>query len=175
MIPAFIIHSSKCIERQPIVKELQEKTGATVLEASLLENRREGCSTSHIRVAETAKKLYPSQPYLVFEDDCILNDNWKESLTLSSDVVYLGYNNSSKTTIFGTHALLISPKARDIILNHTRQHALDVYDKWAFDWILSFLCHSYNLSVQLPSFDKRNLYCFQKPNLISQITGKPRT
>ena len=174
MIPAFIIHSSSCHERHQVVQQLQEQTNAILVEAIILPNRKEGCMESHLKVAKQAQEHYPNQSYLVFEDDCVLNPNWREAIKTPSDVTYLGYNELCSYAVFGTHALLISPKARDILLETTRKHATAVTDPWAFDWILSFICKTYKVSHTKPSREDRNKYCFQKLGLKSQITGNIR-
>ena len=177
--PAYIIHHSSCVEREPLVKDLVEKTGGVVIPALFLQDRNAGCTKSHHAVAWIAKQQYPDSPYLVFEDDCVLEDNWEEALEFFEkshhfdDIVYLGYNDQCEKTVFGTHALLMTPKARDILLEKQEMFMKIVEVKNANDWILSALCRHYNLKFSLPI--PKNRWCHQKTGLRSTITGNIRS
>jgi len=176
MIPAFVIHHPSSSERSEIVKDLVEKTDAVVVEAILLSDGKAGCRASHLRVAHLAKEQYPKSHYLVFEDDCILSEDWKDCLAgmEMADVLYLGYNDKCSHTTFGTHALMISPRARDKILLETENLADKVIDKGAFDHILSKLCRQEGLLTCMPPPDEKSRWAYQKKGLRSLITGNLR-
>lgn len=174
--PAFVIHDNQCYERDEIVKQLVDKTKATVFQSYILKDGAEGCMASHIGVARLAKGLHPTNHYLVFEDDCVLEEGWEEALKglEFADVVYVGYNDKCDKATFGTHALLLSPKARDCILDHAREIGSEIRPKWAMDWILSRLCREYGLITCMPKMDDREKWCHQKRGLVSQITLRVR-
>lgn len=170
MIPAYIIHKKDCSERIPIVNELIQKTNAKLVKAIYYEkNGKKGCRESHTLVANSAKSSHPNSYYLVFEDDCVLLEGWEKALENyeNYDIIYLGCNDVCVQTIFGTHALLISPKVRDLIIQHTEEFSEEFE---AFDWILSAIIREYrlNLKVMMPNV------AIQKEGVISLITGKPR-
>lgn len=137
---------------------------------------KQGCRTSHLKVAQIAKDLYPQESYLVFEDDCVLSDDWMRCVqeAKGADVVFLGYNDKSWHTIYGTHALMISPKARDLILARTEELAPCVRDVGAFDHILSELMFQERLSVIAPSPLEKERWAHQRRGLRSLITGHLR-
>jgi hypothetical protein len=177
MVQAFIIHDKTCTERADLVMKLQEQTGASIVDAICLPNGVEGCLKSHLKVAERAKELYPDEPYIVFEDDCVLEEGWdlifKEFP--SADLIYLGYTEASMDTIFGTHGMLISPRLRDIIIAHSIEYAYKVRFPWAADWVIPKLCKDYGMDVYRPAYTCREKWCYQKKGMKSQITGKIRT
>lgn len=174
--PAYIIHHSSCTDRDSIVEDLIRQTNGIVVPAVWLEDRKAGCRLSHQLVAKMAKEQHPDSPYLVFEDDCILRENWQECLKFwneKSDVLYLGYNGKHrKHIVLATHALMISPRARDIIIDHTEDYVEEVENTGAYDWILNYLCADYKLRMILP-LDK-DKWCYQQEGLISTITGNAR-
>ena len=176
MYPAFVIHHTSSTDRVEIVKDIVKKTDATIVQSILLPNRKLGCTASHLSVAKLAKSLFPLQSYLVFEDDCVLSENWMDALkgVESADVVYLGYNDKCEHTVFGTHALLISPKARDAIIEEADKVKDEVIDKGAYDHILSLLCRRKGLQVAMPKKEFRGTFAHQKKGLISTITGRAR-
>ena len=177
-LPAYIIHSSHSTDRESLVASLQEKTGGTVVEAIWLKFRKLGCSYSHIKVAALAKQNHPDSAYLVFEDDCILKDTWTEALDYWSytyqhdELVYLGYNETSDEVVFGTHALLITPRVRDLILAHTESYIPRVQNVGAYDWILNRICTDFNVRISLPPSGEK--WCYQQKGLLSTITGTIR-
>ena len=173
---AFVIHDIKNSDRTDIVKEIVSKTKATHYQAIMLPNKREGCLNSHLGVARLARGLHPDKHYLVFEDDCVLSDDWQEALKGMEfvDVLYLGYNDKCDKAVFGTHAYCLSPKARDILLEHAHEVALHVEVPFAIDWILSALYRKYGLVVAMPKMEDRERYCHQKRGFVSQITGQIR-
>jgi len=177
MLPAFIIHNSSCSERAEIVKQLQSMTGATIVEAIMMKDGKQGCRSSHLCVARLARSLHPNKHYLVFEDDCVLSEDWKYCIEgmECADVLYLGYNDKSRDVTFGTHALMISPKARDKILSETEKLAPVVENKGAYDHILSKLCRQEGLLTAMPPLDEKENWAYQKKGLKSQITGNLRT
>lgn len=173
---AYIIHSSSCLERNEVVDQLIQKTGGERVEAVILPNRVEGCLRSHLKVAQIAKERHPSEPYLVFEDDCILEEGWDSILHQSTfaDLIYIGYTEASQDTIFGTHALWIRPKLRDLFLEKGEDYAFKVRFHWATDWIIPKICQDYKLNVFRPAYALREKWAHQKKGLMSQITGKIR-
>lgn len=174
--PCFIIHDPNSYERTEIVNKLIEQTKGTILSAIMLPNGKDGCRASHLAVARLARSLYPDKHYLVFEDDCVLSDDWKDCIEGMEciDVLYLGYNGKSSDITYGTHALLISPKARDKILSETEKLKNNVVDKGAYDHILSKICRQEGLLVAMPSLDDKDKWAEQKKGLKSLITGRIR-
>jgi hypothetical protein len=176
VIPAFIIHNPSSSERTEIVKELMLKTKGMIVQAILLPDGVEGCRQSHSAVARLARSLYPLQHYLVFEDDCVLSEDWERCLEgmEMADVLYLGYNDKCEKATFGTHALMISPKARDKILAESDSLAKIVERKNAMDWILSKLCRQEGLLTAMPPLDEKERWAWQKRGIKSLITGQIR-
>ena len=176
MIPSFIIHHPSSVDRSEIVKDLVAKTNGAVVEAILLPDRKAGCRKSHILVAQMAKEQYPDSHYLVFEDDCILSEDWQrciEGMEIA-DLLYIGYNDVCWHSVFGTHALLIGPRTRDKILEKAEELAPHVIDKGAYDHILSRICTQEKLIVGKPPVEEKDRYAFQKKGLVSMITGNKR-
>jgi len=173
---AFVIHHSASTDRDDLVKTLVDATGAEIVEAVWFEDphkRKEGCAKSHIKVAQLAD---PNEPYLVFEDDCILADDWADVLDGKEDydIVYLGVNSNGGTP-FGTHAMLIRPAAREAILEDTERLHDAVWDTWAYDHIVHLLAKQRNLRVWTPPEEAQWFrWAMQKKGMISTITGAPR-
>jgi GR25 family glycosyltransferase involved in LPS biosynthesis len=176
MLPAFIIHDSSCSERTEIVKELVKKTHATLVWAVMMPNGKDGCRMSHQAVARLARRLHPTSHYLVFEDDCVLSEDWQKCIEGMevADILYLGYNGKCEHTTFGTHALMISPKGRDKILSESEKLSDQVVDKGAYDHILSKLCRQEGLLTAMPPPDEKEKWAWQKKGLKSLITGQIR-
>jgi GR25 family glycosyltransferase involved in LPS biosynthesis len=174
--PSFVIHNPSSSERTEIVKELIKKTGATLVEAVMMSNGKDGCRASHQAVARLARGLHPTSHYLVFEDDCVLSDDWESCIEGMevADVLYLGYNGKSKEITYGTHALMVSPKARDKILSESEKLKDAVVDKGAYDHILSKLCRQEGLLTAMPPPDEKEKWAWQKKGLKSLITGQIR-
>ena len=173
---AYIIHHDQCLDRKDSVQELQRKTGAEIIEAVWEENRVKGCKLSHMKVAWQAKQDDPEKSYLVFEDDCELLQDIDVVLSSLSDadVVYLGFTDigwdhqGGYKLLYGTHAVKMSPKARDIVLQ---------YADWSsepYDHILNRLAQSFNLTVAHHDWHKRESFARQRKGYISTITGNPR-
>ncbi len=176
MIPAFVIHADSAVERNPLVDQIVKKTGAIIVEAVMISNGAEGCTRSHVEVAKLAKELYPHDSYLVFEDDCVLSDGWDRIIrdNPTADVIYIGYNDLCEHTIFGTHALMMSPKARDLFLQQWKIIGEKVENKMATDWILSRLFVENKLHTVIPRKEFKDL-AMQKKGLVSTITKRVRT
>lgn len=169
MIPAFVIHRQECTERQSLVDELVKKTKAHIVEPVWNpSDPKQGCRQSHCLVALIARSLYPNKPYLVFEDDCVLANSWKSAIEDGFDIIYLGVNGVCEHTLFGTHALYITPKVRDAILAETEELSNRVIDKGAYDHILSLLCRLHGFKINV------NTVAVQKEGLKSYITGNLR-
>lgn len=176
MFPSFVIHNPTHSERDEIVKDIVAKTEATQFQAYVLSDPVRGNLFSHIGVAKLAKSMFPDQHYLVFEDDCELSSAWKDPIADVSgfDVIYLGYNDRCSYATFGTHALCISPKARDLIIEKAGLVAKEVDRKNAFDHILSRICRDDGLRVTMPKLELKETFCRQKKGLRSTITGQIR-
>lgn len=176
MLPAFVIHHSAHSERDEVVKQIQEKTKAITFEAHILPDRVRGCLFSHIGVAKLARSLYPTSSYLVFEDDCELSDDWDKLLADVSgvDVCWLGYTDKCDWATFGTHALVLSPRARDLVIEKACLYGKDTFEKNAYDHILSKMAREEGLKVAMPPYDRRKEFCRQKKGLVSTITGRVR-
>lgn len=173
---AFVIHHPSSTDREAIVKNIVDKTGARVLEAYLLPDGHEGCTRSHLKIAILHKMFYANEPYLVFEDDCVLEPGWDDILKQygNCDIVYLGYTDACEHTIFGTHGLMMSPKARDILLSNAETTADKVQRKWAMDQILTRLAKDFQLQIAMPTYEERQKYAYQAKGLKSLITGNIR-
>lgn len=171
---AFVIHNKECVDRKEFVDQMVKRLGAVVVEAVYLPDRVKGCFLSHYLVAQLSKSLFPDEPYFVLEDDCVLSDDFQEYFKRvsvdSSDIVYLGYTDEDKTkeVIYGTHAMILNPHARDIFLTYGKE-------PWmagaALDHALSQLSLDHDLKVSKPSYELRERWCWQKRGLKSTITG----
>lgn len=172
---AYIIHSKHSPERDDLVKDIVTRTHAEVMEAIFLEDRVRGCAWSHYMVAQNAKQFHPDESYIVFEDDCVLTKFYEDFVATfpSVDVTYIGYNDKhhGSDLIYGTHAVIMSPKARDVVL----QHSLELVDeKIPYDHILFHLIERFGLTRHYPPHGLRNAFAYQQPGLLSTITGNPR-
>ena len=176
MYPSYVIHHDSCHDRDDIVKDIINKTKATVFQSYWLAEGLKGNTYSHIGVAKLAKTLHPDSKYIVFEDDCEILSDYNVMLESykMADVLYLGYSDRCSHTTFGTHALVLSPKARDCIIQKAAELGEQVDRKWAFDWILSKLCRQEGLVVCMPNEKNRESFCRQKKGIQSYITGQVR-
>ena len=176
MFPAFVIHHNSTTERKDLVDDIVKKTGAIQFQSYLLQDRVVGCTFSHIGVAKLARSMFPDKSYLVFEDDCVLLDDWDYIVKTfpDYDILYLGYNSRTPDKVFGTHALYISPKGRDAIISLAEGQVEEVFRKEPYDWLLSDLCREKGLSVCIPKVEMKDNWCVQKKGLVSLITGKER-
>ena len=175
-LPSFVIHDPSCSERTEIVNQLIQKTGAILVEAVMMPNGKDGCRASHQAVARLARGLHPDKHYLVFEDDCVLSEDWTKCIEgmQIADVLYLGYNQKTSDITYGTHALMVSPKARSKILSDSESLKNLVTDKGAYDHILSKLCRQEGLLTAMPPPDEKDRWAWQKKGLKSLITGNIR-
>lgn len=177
--PSFIIHSSLSSERNKLVEALVKATGAEVVEAVWYpDDPKKGCRESHKKVAQMAKEKAPNASYLVFEDDCeLVSDRWYYPFVAGEDidVVYLGINGYGKffgqMYSYGTHAMLVSPKVRDLILEQTDLKSEEVWDKGAFDHILNKICYDNNCTVWRPTQKDSQRWVRQAKGYKSTITG----
>ena len=169
---SYVIHHESSVERNDIIEALKQKTGAIVVDAVWLDDRVRGCLFSHVKVAERAKQDAPGKPYLVFEDDCELLKDIDEILSnlQEADITYLGYNDQSedKQILYGTHAMVISPPVRELILEVAPQV------NQPYDHFLSFLANYFKMRIAKPSYEEREASVRQKKGLISTITGGKR-
>lgn len=177
MFPAYILHHSSTKEREQLVKNLQEQTGAIVFDPVWLpENPPRGCRESHVKLANTMKEINPDSPYIVFEDDCEIIDPGFYSLLSDHphvDLLYFGvtqygtlnrYHNIPHCS-FGTHAMYITPKARDIFLEHWNEIVQEGIPH--IDQIWNVIEHNYSLSTWKPQPQDRHRWVRQKPGLPS--------
>lgn len=167
---AFIIHNSSQIMRKHLVDKVVELTGASLFEAIMLKNRVHGCRKSHINVYKLVK---PDEPVIVFEDDCeIIDDSFMNLINEHSsthDLIFFGtvrtFYEDNKVQVWGTHAMWISPYAKQCFLKH-RPTVPEV------DRIWNEVIIKHNLKVWVPP--QHDMYVRQKLGLISTITGTPR-
>lgn len=173
MLPTYILHSSDSKDRDELVARLLDETNGYIVEAIILDNRLLGCCMSHLKIAHLSRKLYPNLPYLVLEDDCVLHPGWKDALCdLSGDVLYLGYNDkASHGVLFGTHAMVISPHAREYLIEHLEQ-AIKKTTFPAYDWLCWQLWKEGEFVVDYPK--TKDVYCEQQKGLRSLISGNIR-
>lgn len=185
-IASFLITMPGVKEREDQVKHLQEKFNPHVIKAITNENPARGNCLSHAQVARFAKLLYPDLPYLVLEDDAQVVDPKFWTLVEEHkdvDLLYFGYNGSCHHTIpveteylWGTHAVLVSVKARDAILEHFDDVSnLEFWtDKVGFDSLLTVIAHKAGLTTWAPPKEDRYKYICQKEGLTSLISGNKR-
>jgi len=162
----YVIHMADAKERLPLVNKLQKVTGAKIFHALKLPDGNDGCRESHIKLYREA----PPGPITVFEDDCeIVRPDLLELINQHKDVhdiIYLGVNSVNKNgTSYGTHAMWISPKARDMFLKEGPQKSGTPIDKM---W--NNIIKKYGLRAYKPL--KIHEYVRQKSGLRSYISGK---
>jgi GR25 family glycosyltransferase involved in LPS biosynthesis len=173
-------------ERQETIKTLIEKVNPIVVDAIKDPNPFTGNCLSHLRVAEQAKKLFPDSPYLVLEDDAVIMDDMVWSLIdehSDVDILYLGYNGVCVHTIpvkteyvWGTHAVVMQPKARDALLE-TYEVIVTLQfwtDKIGFDSILTVVQSVAKLTSWKPPLSERYRYVCQKEGIVSLLSGSIR-
>jgi hypothetical protein len=184
-LPAYVIHHPSQSERDDLVDRIVAITGAKVVEAVMIkENPTLGCRSSHRKVAELAKAEHPLSAYLVFENDCeILNENFL-NLTNDVDVLYFGitgycthFKPFTHLSLWGTHAMMITPKARDLFLETEHEYLKMnfVDNNHPIDQLWSVLIQNKYLSYWFPPAQDIQKYVRQKPGLQSSISGKLRT
>ena len=166
----YVIHAAISVDREPLVEELILQANAEVYPAIILLDGREGCRQSHFSAYRST-----SEDVLVFEDDCeIIADDFLSPIPLFRehyDLIYLGYNSLCNSGSWGTHALWVSPRAKNCLFNwlpsyETVMPPLDLI--WNHVEHTS-PCESGGLRVWRPADGRR--YVRQKPGLRSIITG----
>jgi hypothetical protein len=188
MLPAYIIHNTQKLERKELVDNIIKKTGAKIVEA--VWNTQDpvwGCRESHKKVARLAKEEHPDSSYLVFEDDCeILDDNFLDLLYENPDVdiLYFGLNGSCTHNLpfplrhtWGTHAMMMTPKARDIFLEKENKY-LQMrfpFGNHPVDQLFCVMEYVEELKVWKPDERTMKKWVRQKPGLVSSISGSIRT
>ena len=187
MLPAYIIHNSNQIERKDIVDKLIQTTGAKLVEA--VWNTQDpvwGCRESHKKVAKLAKEEHPESAYLVFEDDCeIMDPSFINLIPEHSkcDLIYFGVNgyciHMEPFPIkhsWGTHALYITPKVRDTILEKESIYMTMRFPRknHPFDQLLCVMAFFEHWNVWKPDEAFMNKWVRQKPGLVSSISGSIR-
>lgn len=182
MLPAFIIHHENQDDRKDLVKALVEATNGTVIDPVWIpEDPVKGCRESHRKIALFAKEKFPDSPYLVFEDDCeILDPHFLDLIKEHSDVdiLYFGVTNYCHHKLpfpvyhsWGTHAMMITPKARDIFLVKVDEYlSLSFpHKKHPVDQIFCVMEAEESLRVWKPDLKSMEKYVRQKPGLLSTI------
>ena len=180
--PSYIIHSSTCPDRDGLVEMLRDEADAEVVEAVWdPQDPKRGCRESHKKIAAMAKRDYPDCSDLVFEDDCeFVSPRWYYPSIAGGevDLIYLGVNGYGKffgdLYSYGTHAMIISPKVRDLILEKTDDYVDAVWEKGAFDHILNKMCYDHKISVWRPPEREKERWVRQAKGYKSTITGNLR-
>jgi hypothetical protein len=187
MLPSYVIHNYKQVDRKEIVEKLIEATGAKVVEAVWSkEDPVWGCRESHKKVAQIAKEEYPDSAYLVFEDDCEIVDSSFLRLILDHldvDILYFGVNgfcvHSKPFPLehsWGTHAMMITPKARDLFLEKEAEYLKMEFPlgNHPYDQLMCVMAEREHLNVWKPNEQLMNKWVRQKPGLVSSISGSVR-
>jgi GR25 family glycosyltransferase involved in LPS biosynthesis len=178
----YIIHLPESTERDFLVKDIIDKTGAEVFPAIKANNGAEGCFLSHLELY----KKDPDEPLVVFEDDCeIIDSNILDLVKQygeTHDIIYFGViyvwvagsepkiiKNFVKSDIlnsWGTHAMWISTKARRLFLEYY-DNDKEIYKLKPVDHVWNDVQNKYNLKVWRPS----NIFqhCKQKIEFKSTI------
>lgn len=185
-IPVFLIAMLGNKERKENIEKLIDKFHPFVIKAVLNNSPQVGNCLSHYQVARMAKLLFPDKSYLVLEDDAeVVDDNFWSLIEEHKDVdlLYFGYNGVCNHTkpvdleyVWGTHALLISPSARDAIIE--KYDEVDKSEFWTqyvgFDSLLTVIAHKANLTTWKPSLEDRYKYICQKEGYVSFLSGNLR-
>ena len=180
----YIIHLPESTDRDFLVQDIIDKTGAEVFPAIKASNGGKGCFLSHLELY----KKDPEESLIVFEDDCqILNSNILELVDKYSetyDIIYFGVvyvwvadsepkiiNNFIHSDIlnsWGTHAMWISAKARQIFLEYYNNNH-NLHTQKPVDHVWNDIQNTYNLKVWRPS----NIFehCKQYNGISSTITS----
>lgn len=183
MLPAFIIHHKDQEDRKDLVQALVQATGAIVVDPVWIpQDPVKGCRESHRKVALLAKENFPDSPYLVFEDDCEIMDlNFLDLLKEHPDVdlLYFGVTNYSNYKLpfplyhsWGTHAMMITPKVRDIFLSTLNDYLTMPFPhgNHPVDQIFCVMEKKESLLVWKPPMPIMEKYVRQKPGLRSTIS-----
>lgn len=186
MLPAYVIHHSSQSERDELVQNIIRITNAKVVDACMNPtNPTQGCRASHRKVAELAKREHPDSAYLVFENDCeILDPDFLKLLENKDvDILYFGVTGNcvhhlpfTSYHTWGTHAMMVNPKARDIFLKDEEKYLQMTFvdNNHPIDQMWCVIQHAEKLRVWIPPVDSFKKYVRQKPGLKSSITGKIR-
>ena len=185
-LPIYLIAMTDNADRKQTIQALVDRLDPIVVEAIKDANPWVGNCLSHLRVAELAKKEFPESSYMVLEDDAVIRDEKVWSLVEEHkdvDILYLGYNGLCNHTIpvnteyvWGTHALVVSPKARDAIID-TFETILTLKfwtTKIGFDSMLTVVQSVAKLTSWKPPFHERYNYICQKEGLVSMLSGTKR-
>lgn len=151
-----------------------------------------GCCKSHLDILTQASNAEIAVS--IFEDDCVINATKKDidiflhRAPPSWDILLLGANEyvESKRTnyggagaphyirvnrFWGTHALLLRPRAVEAVLRTFRETQAEGFFMPA-DWLYNEAIRRYSLACYGPATP--DLLCHQAPGYISVITGQPR-
>lgn len=185
-IPCFLIAMLGSVERAENIATLIQKFNPIIQRAILNNSPQVGNCLSHLQVARTAKLLFPDKPYLVLEDDAEVKDDKFWILAEEHkdvDLLYFGYNNSCHhykpiytEYTWGTHALLISPSARDAIIEkYDEVNNMEFWTKEiGFDSMLTVIAHKAGLTSWKPAKEDRYKYICQKEGFTSFLSGCKR-
>ena len=185
-IPVILIAMLGSVERAENIATLINKFNPIIQRAITNNSPHRGNCLSHLQVAKTAKLLFPDLPYLVLEDDAfVVDENFWTLIDEHKDVdlLYFGYNNSCShykpiptEYVWGTHCLLVSPKARDAIINHFEE--VSNMEFWTqeigFDSMLTVIAHKAGLTSWKPAKQDRYKYICQKEGFTSFLSGHKR-
>jgi len=171
---SILLHLESAVERIPYIEKIQSILPTEIFPAFFTpENGHLGCTASHLEIY----KRYPSEGILVWEDDCeVLRDDILEVVERYKsdyDIVYLGVNSKFRDSpkgpelSYGTHAMWLSPTAREKIL--TMRQLMKTKE---IDHLWNQTQVKFKLRVWRP--DPVDLYCRQAPRLHSYITNKLR-
>lgn len=153
---SYLIHRSECTERKDCVKNIVNHIpNINIINpvwCPILPSL--GCILSHVKVARIAK-----DGYFVFEDDAVISDSSFLDIPLNdADVIYFGTNGSAFQTKpidcihhWGTHAMYISNKARQLFLDNWEAELQHIYPKGfpAIDEIWSVLIRRFGLEIRI--------------------------
>ena len=119
--------------------------------------RRKGCTLSHMGILRKAPR-----DVLVFEDDCILQDNFADAIRThkhTHDIVYVGVLKSWNGGSSGTHAYWVSQKAKQTFLQHVYKVDPNLADKYPTDLAWNMIISRYGLKAWYPT--PVDMYCKQ--------------
>lgn len=184
-IPSFLIAMIGNKERAENIQKLKNRFNPFLVKAILNNSPQLGNCLSHLQVARFAKLLFPDKPYLVLEDDAEVKDEnfWELVSQHPCDLLYFGYNGECTHTkpvntnyVWGTHAVVVSSKARDAIIEHFEwADGLEYWTKEVgFDAYLTVIADKANLTTWKPEPEDRYKYICQKDGFISFLSGHIR-
>ena len=183
MLPTYIIHHKDQEDRKDVVQALVKATGGTIVDPVWIpQDPVKGCRESHRKVARLAKETYPDHAYLVFEDDCeIVDPHFLDLLKEHPgvDILYFGVTNYSNHKLpfpvyhsWGTHAMMVTPKVRDIFLATLDDYLLLPFPhgNHPVDQIYCVMEVKESLNSWKPPLKDMETYVRQKPGLRSTIS-----